>query len=149
MKKRDLPITRLVARYIMGESTTRLAGIYGSSTWTVCQRLAEAGVKLRKCGAPLGSAYGKGHSAGKGRRPGGSLFVGSSGYLHSRSRKGKSEAIHRACWESYYRLPEGFHVHHIDGDRFNNNISNLAALAPGIHRQVHYSKFGPWRYRST
>jgi len=34
-------------------------------------------------------------------------------------------------------IPEGFHVHHIDGDKTNNFISNLALVAISAHRKIH------------
>lgn len=35
-----------------------------------------------------------------------------------------------------YLRPE-FHVHHIDGDKTNNVVSNLMAVTPDEHRRIH------------
>ena len=35
-------------------------------------------------------------------------------------------------------IPKGFTIHHIDGDKHNNDISNLALLANGAHTKLHY-----------
>lgn len=46
--------------------------------------------------------------------------------------------LHRAVWFTYHgTIPEGFDVHHIDGDRDNNQIENLLCLPRGIHLRDH------------
>ena len=68
-------------------------------------------------------------------------------YRVASGRDGRQHSLHRACWEALYGpIRKGFLVHHIDGNPANNDISNLAAMSPAIHRRVHSSKFGPWRY---
>jgi hypothetical protein len=37
--------------------------------------------------------------------------------------------------------PEGWHIHHIDGDRKNNDIDNLIAVPPSLHEWIH-DKYG-------
>ncbi len=39
--------------------------------------------------------------------------------------------------ETGFPIPEGWDVHHIDGDRANNNILNLVALPSELHQQYH------------
>lgn len=34
-------------------------------------------------------------------------------------------------------IPEGYHIHHIDFDKDNNDISNLVALSPYEHLKLH------------
>ena len=66
------------------------------------------------------------------------LFLDGYGYLRSIDRNYRAVLIHRACWEAYYgSIPGLFPVHHTDGDKLNNDISNLAPLAPDIHRKIH------------
>lgn len=38
-------------------------------------------------------------------------------------------------------LPKSFDVHHIDGDRMNNDIHNLVALPRLLHRKYHTALF--------
>lgn len=54
--------------------------------------------------------------------------------------------VNRAChlvarfvWEQYWNeeVPNKFHVHHIDGNWANNEISNLTACSIKRHRQIH------------
>ena len=35
------------------------------------------------------------------------------------------------------RIPEGWHVHHINGDPLDNRLENLTVVRPGRHGQLH------------
>lgn len=60
-----------------------------------------------------------------------------SGYYRANSRLGGAR-IHRVVWEHYNGpIPEGYVVHHIDGDKTNNDISNLAIMDDGQHKRLH------------
>ena len=51
-------------------------------------------------------------------------------------RKGKR--LHRMVWEANNGpIPEGYDVHHIDGDRANNDIDNLQLLLGTDHGRLH------------
>lgn len=55
-------------------------------------------------------------------------------YLNGTTR----QYAHRFSYERYIGpIPEGFHVHHIDHDRGNNDPSNLIALSPDDHAALH------------
>jgi len=46
--------------------------------------------------------------------------------------------LHRAVWEFYNGvIPENYHIHHIDGNKSNNNIENLELLSPIEHAKKH------------
>ena len=46
--------------------------------------------------------------------------------------------LHRAVWEFHNgEIPSGFAVHHIDGDRANNQIDNLALMPMADHAAHH------------
>lgn len=48
------------------------------------------------------------------------------------------ERMHRYVWEHYCgKIPEGFQVHHIDGDKSNNVIDNLALMTNSAHQRLH------------
>jgi hypothetical protein len=46
---------------------------------------------------------------------------------------------YRKIYEEHHniKIPKGMHIHHIDGNRNNNDISNLEMLTPDEHAQRH------------
>ena len=49
--------------------------------------------------------------------------------------------IHVYVWEYYNgKVPKGYEVHHIDGDKNNNNIENLMILTKSDHLKIHASQ---------
>lgn len=50
----------------------------------------------------------------------------------------KKQYEHRIIWEKYYgKIPEGYIVHHIDGNKLNNNIENLQLMTETEHAKRH------------
>lgn len=57
-------------------------------------------------------------------------------YLNSTIRK----RLHRYVWEFYNgEIPDGYHIHHIDRDKSNNDISNLEMIEQHEHEKLHGS----------
>lgn len=55
-------------------------------------------------------------------------------YLNSTIRK----RLHRYVWEYHYgEIPKGYHIHHKDHDKSNNDISNLECISPSNHATHH------------
>lgn len=55
-------------------------------------------------------------------------------YLNSTIRK----RLHRYVWEYHNgEIPKGYHVHHADHDKSNNDISNLVLVNPSEHASYH------------
>lgn len=51
---------------------------------------------------------------------------------------GKNWSLHRYKYtKEIGPIPEGWHIHHIDGNCYNNNISNLMAIEPKAHSKLH------------
>lgn len=51
-------------------------------------------------------------------------------------------SIYRKIWEQYNNaciLP-GMHIHHVDGNRNNNELSNLKLCSPEEHYWIHYNQ---------
>lgn len=48
------------------------------------------------------------------------------------------EKPHRKIWiEHHGEIPEGMHIHHVDGNHENNDISNLICVSPEDHYKLH------------
>lgn len=55
-------------------------------------------------------------------------------HLNSTLRK----RLHRSIWEHHNgEIPEGYHIHHVDGDKSNNDIENLQLLSASQHQYLH------------
>lgn len=68
-------------------------------------------------------------------------FNGEMFYLCGPYYQRKGVRLHRAVWEFHYgEIPRGYHVHHIDGDKSNNCISNLALVEGRKHLSHHMSQ---------
>ena len=53
-------------------------------------------------------------------------------------RYGNRIRLHRYIWEKHNgKIPKGYDIHHIDGNRLNNDISNLIMLTPSEHHKLH------------
>jgi hypothetical protein len=65
-------------------------------------------------------------------------FMGEKFYLCGSYFQHKGKRLHRAVWEHYNgKIPEGYHVHHVDANRSNNDISNLALMSAEEHEAMH------------
>lgn len=68
-------------------------------------------------------------------------FNGESFYLCGEYFQHKGKRLHRAVWEYHNGdIPEGYHVHHKDGDRSNNQICNLVLMDGSEHLREHMSR---------
>lgn len=65
-------------------------------------------------------------------------FLGRRFYLCGYYFQHRGVRLHRTVWQHFHGpIPEGFHVHHIDGDRSNNQRSNLELLEGSNHLSGH------------
>ena len=57
------------------------------------------------------------------------------GYIRVRDRNSEWILEHRKVWKDHNGLiPEGWIIHHIDGDKWNNRIENLEAMPRYDHK---------------
>ena len=65
-----------------------------------------------------------------------------TGYCKTAVNRGDREYLHRAVYSKEYgNIPHGWHVHHKDDDRANNEIDNLVAMpmrdhVHGVHKRM-------------
>lgn len=58
-----------------------------------------------------------------------------TGYYHNTVRR---ERLHRYVWEKEHgNIPPGYDIHHIDGNKKNNDISNLMMISRSDHASLH------------
>lgn len=60
-----------------------------------------------------------------------------TGYYLCTQIKG-NKRLHRYIWEKYNgKIPDGYHIHHKDHDKSNNDINNLELLSAKDHLHIH------------
>lgn len=68
-------------------------------------------------------------------------FNGESYYLAGIYFQRKGKRLHRAVWEYHNgEIPTGYHIHHKDGNKHNNNIENLEMVLAKEHNSYHMSQ---------
>lgn len=75
----------------------------------------------------------------------GNAKIGKMGYYQITSKKegNNGKSLHRLIFEDYYNIdlddefPDGVHIHHIDGEKTNNEIWNLEPIPPYDHLSLH------------
>ena len=79
--------------------------------------------------------------------------VSSHGYLHvnlSSNGKNKIHAIHRLLGICFLNCPPHMHVDHIDGNRLNNDLTNLRVVTPQQNQwNAHKAKGYCWKKASN
>jgi len=67
------------------------------------------------------------------------IFTNSRGYeIWKDKRTGKIKYAHKEIHRLFYgEFPEGYEIHHKDGNKLNNAIDNLIALPKETHRLYH------------
>ncbi len=62
----------------------------------------------------------------------------------------RNHKYYRRIWEKLNgnKIPKGYHIHHLDNDKTNNDIKNLVCVHPKEHFEIHrknYEKYGDKR----
>lgn len=61
-----------------------------------------------------------------------------TGYYLCHDGYGAGHRLHRDIWEYYNgTIPEGYHIHHKDHDKGNNDIENLQLMSNSEHQKLH------------
>lgn len=71
---------------------------------------------------------------------GNAKLTGDGYYVISSRKEGNhNKKLHRLIYEDFYgiKIPENYHIHHIDGDKANNSIDNLELLSKEEHISLH------------
>lgn len=51
---------------------------------------------------------------------------------------GKTRQEHRLVWEAAHgTIPDGYEIHHVDGNGHNNSLDNLVLLSRSEHAKLH------------
>ena len=62
-------------------------------------------------------------------------------YTTRNCERRNAKQLHRAVWEYHNgEIPKGYHIHHIDGNIDNNDISNLECIPAREHLSMHAKK---------
>jgi hypothetical protein len=63
--------------------------------------------------------------------------ITAKGYRRARW-DGRHQFVHVWVWEQANGpIPDGYQIHHIDGDKQNNDLANLTIVTPTEHKRIH------------
>jgi len=66
------------------------------------------------------------------------VFTNGGGNYKRKQKNGKNCMYSRLVWEEYFgEIPKGLLIHHIDKNKMNNDINNLALLTSVEHNLLH------------
>ena len=79
----------------------------------------------------------------------GEVYLSSEGYYVLPMGNGKKKPLHREIFEDHYqcKLPDDIIIHHKDGNKLNNHISNLFPLTREEHGRVHAKDIPEYRIK--
>ena len=70
----------------------------------------------------------------------GNAYKRKDGYYQISSGINQGKLLHRLIYEEVFGpIPEGFHVHHLDNDKENNDPSNMILLSKSNHHKLHFN----------
>ena len=70
----------------------------------------------------------------------GKAYKRKDGYYQISSGENQGKLLHRLIYESVFGpIPEGFHIHHLDGDKSNLDPSDMILLSKSNHHKLHFN----------
>lgn len=122
------PTEDIIKLYKQGFSCQDIANIFSMSRQAVWERLKTNGVKLRTKKVLPFIIY-----------DGIKFTANDNGYFRA-TRRDKHISLHRYKYtKEIGPIPKGYDIHHINGDRQDNSISNLECLS----KSEHTKKYSP------
>lgn len=70
----------------------------------------------------------------------GSVNIYDNYYVIISSKEGnKNKKLHRLIWEDFYncKIPDGYIIHHKNGNKLDNCILNLQLMRESVHKKLH------------
>jgi hypothetical protein len=124
--RKDEKARMLFEWYQKGYSLNQLVERFGGSSSAIRSLFISHGLELRhKQPAPALEFNGEPYRL-------------DSGYYQSANRRGPKSRLHQVVWTFHNgQIPPGHVIHHKDGNRANNDISNLECITRSEHSKRH------------
>lgn len=117
----------MIEMYDNGFSFSQIGKAFGYSRQSVWERLKRAGVKARKKKVLPFIVY-------DGRK----WTINNMGYYRNTNRAKGEYLLHRYKYiREIGKIPLNYDIHHIDGNKENNEISNLLLISKSEHTKLH------------
>ena len=125
---------------MLPKTVRRKHNVWYLTSCSICKKKFYASrKKVKVCSR---ACYGKYYVGDKSPKWKGGKGNHSGGYLTTRIGEGVYVLTHRLVYEKHLgrKLGDDEHVHHIDGNKSNNDIKNLQLMSKSEHQSFHAKK---------
>ena len=127
----DVELDAMYAAYLAGTPVKQVAKAWGRCFQSIYRLFERRGLAVRPKGNPAPFVIFQGRRYALHKR---------TGYHHG-SAKG-SRLLHRDMWEAANGpVPDGFVVHHVNGDKLDNRLANLDLMSIADHSSHHKTEY--------